>query len=436
MYKHNGFDKKNQRNQRFTPYRHDKYNNRLTYSNTKNDNKSPHTLQNLNSKYVSTDSFTRVLSDTFPEEPYRRRRHEDKTLIHIGQRKLHMSEVEFLTECCSELYDKKKHEKKIVLIYAGAAHGVHIPTLINMFPFIEYILIDPGKFQIDHSIYSEKAVCKIENCFMNDEKAEKLYERYKDYTRLFISDIRTSDIKEKNESEREDTIMKDMNAQMNWYYILKPFKSMLKFRLPYVGNNKNAVTKIDYLEGTPHFQLWAGCTSSETRLFVGENAELKSYDCIKYENQLFRFNTNERTSCYKHDIELPGIDHCYDCYAETYIFNSYLENFEKINSFVQEISIKKKSVKDYMEELTTNIKADTRLIKLVYKGELHYVLFKDIKYDKKAEDIFNNNTKAIQSDDERAFYRSQVNYSDSDSDDNCSSKIKSKDFKQKIQIGK
>jgi hypothetical protein len=430
MDKHNEFNKKNQRYYRFNPYRNDKYNNniknRLTYSNTENDNKSPHTLQNLNSKYISTDSFTRVLSDTFPEEPYRRRRHEDKTLIHIGQRKLHMSEVEFLTECCSELYEKKKQDKKIVLIYAGAAHGVHIPTLINMFPFIEYILIDPGKFQIDHTLYPEKVTCNIENCLMTDEKADKLYEQYKDYTRLFISDIRTSDIKEKNEKEREDTIMKDMNAQMKWYYILRPFKSMLKFRLPYVGNNKNAVTKIQYLEGIPHFQLWAGCTSSETRLFVSENAGLKSYDCIKYENQLFRFNTNERTSCYKHDIELPGIDHCYDCYAETFIYNSYLENFEKINSFVREIKIIKKIVKEYMEELTINIKADKRLIKLVYRGELHYVLFKNMKYDKKAEEIFNNYTKSIQSEEARAFYRSQVNYSDSESDDNSSSNLKKK----------
>ena len=295
-----------------------------------------------------------------------------------------------------------------------------------MFPFVEYILIDPGKFQIDNSLYSKEAKCKIENCFMTDEKSEQLYKEFKDYTRLFISDIRTSDIKEKNENEREDTIMKDMNAQMNWYRILKPFKSMLKFRLPYVGNNKNAVTKIKYLEGIPHFQLWAGCTSSETRLFVNENAELISYDCVKYENQLFRFNTNERVSCYKHDIELPGIDHCYDCFAETFIYNSYLENFHKINSFVRDIPIIEKTVKEYMEELTTNIKADKRLIKLVYKGELHYVLFKDIRYGKKAEEIFNECTKSIQSEEAKAFYRSQVNYSDSDSDDNSSFKRKKK----------
>ena len=381
---------------------------------------SPHTLQNMKSKYCPIDSFTRVLLDNFPEEPYRRRRHEDKTLVHVGQRKLHMSEVEFLTCCCSELYEKMTKEKNIVLIYAGAAHGVHIPMLINMFPFIEYVLIDPGKFLIDHSLYSNKAKCIIENCFMDNEKAQKLFEKYENYTRLFVSDIRTSDIKEKNENEREDSIMKDMKAQMNWYYILKPFKSMFKFRLPYVGKNKDAVTKIEYLEGVPHFQLWAGCTSSETRLFVNEDAGLKSYDCVKYENQLFHFNTNERTFCYDHDIVLPGIDHCYDCYAETFIFKQYLDNLVKINSFVQDVPIVEKSVKEYMEELTEIIRADKRLIKLVYKGELHYVLFKNMSYGKKSDEIFNNYTKSVQSEDDRVFYRSQLNYSDSDSDDNSS----------------
>lgn len=90
--------------------------------------------------------------------------------------------------------------------------------------------------------------------------------------------------------------------------------------------------KIDkhYLSGDIYFQIWPPGSSSETRLYVGENAEKKSYDCIKYENQMFRFanlfnhilnhlkyfillnwifrfNTVERVECYKHNVQVPGL---------------------------------------------------------------------------------------------------------------------------------
>jgi hypothetical protein len=112
MDKHDDFNKKNQRNYRFNPCRNVKYNNiknRLTFSNTENYNKSPHTLKNLNSKYVSTDSFNRVLSDTFPEEPYRRRRHEDNALIHMDQRIIHMP-IDYFNEISTK--DSKSIHKQ------------------------------------------------------------------------------------------------------------------------------------------------------------------------------------------------------------------------------------------------------------------------------------------------------------------------------------
>jgi superfamily II DNA or RNA helicase len=49
--------------------------------------------------------------------------------------------------------------------------------------------------------------------------------------------------------------------------------------------------ELEYLDGKIYFQVWPGCTSSETRLIVDREIKTKMYDCIKYENQLFRFNT-------------------------------------------------------------------------------------------------------------------------------------------------
>ena len=87
-------------------------------------------------------------------------------------------------------------------------------------------------------------------------------------------------------------IEQDMMDQMRWYEILKPFRSMLKFRLPYVGEDvdlDHVKTKLEYLDGKLFLQIWEGKTSSETRLVVnGPNAQKKTYDCIQYEDQLYR----------------------------------------------------------------------------------------------------------------------------------------------------
>jgi hypothetical protein len=97
---------------------------------------SPHTWQKTNSYYEKT--FKRILSSDSLEEKYRRRKGEDKTTVHFGQRKLLVSEIEFLTIVFQNL---EADNKKVVLIYAGAASGQHIPTLAEAFPFIEYLLI-------------------------------------------------------------------------------------------------------------------------------------------------------------------------------------------------------------------------------------------------------------------------------------------------------
>jgi hypothetical protein len=286
-------------------------------------NDSVHCCQNPNRNYGT--EFLRILNDEFPQEKYQpRKKDEDRTTIHYGQRKLHLSEVEFLTNVCNDLPDKTF--KKIVLIYAGAAPGIHLDLLSQMFPFITFVLIDPAKFSIEPN---SKLIIKRE--FFTDEMALDLKEEYNDWIRLFISDIRLAGPGYGyNDDEIEEKVFEDMRSQENWYKILEPFRSLLKFRLPYVENRNNQKNnKINYLDGKIYFQIWAPCSSSETRLFVGENASKREYDCLKYENQMFRFNRVERAQCYNHTIEANGIDHCYDCRGEVFIFQNYINSLEK-----------------------------------------------------------------------------------------------------------
>ena len=194
---------------------------------------SPHVLQNRDATYSS--GFTRILTDDYEQLPYARRKGQDKTTAHFGQRKLLLAEIEFLTISLGEILSEPLFaEKKFVVIYAGAAPGYHMPLLINMFPFFEYYLVDPADFKLAETT----GKVTLKNAFFDDEMATKLREVYKDYEILFVSDIRTANYRILVRLDIELKVEKDLEDQMGWLRILRPFKSLLKFRLPYVGAEK------------------------------------------------------------------------------------------------------------------------------------------------------------------------------------------------------
>ena len=357
---------------------------------------SPHTLQNKSCQY-SKDEFTatsRLLTDESPRAKYQRRFDQDKSTFHFGQRKLMLSEIEFLTNVSKEIRHLKN--KKICLIYAGAAPGIHIAMLMNLFPFIEYILVDPAKFEMDCS--KPTAKFQLINAFFTDDMAKQFKKDYKDYEILFVSDIRTADHRILSKQATEIRIEQDMLDQMRWVEILSPFKSMLKFRLPYIGDDKSIKkTELEYLDGKLFLQIWEGKTSSETRLVVDKTAGKKLYDCVKYEDQLFRFNTVERVTCYRHDVEAPGIDHCYDCRAEVFILNEYIQSVE----LIKEICLKRQvtysvsypSLSAFIlainKELNANRKTEGLKLTMNDKTNLYSVLFTDIYYGCDLNKLFN-----------------------------------------------
>ncbi|AYV82697.1 MAG: hypothetical protein Hyperionvirus2_65 [Hyperionvirus sp.] len=65
-----------------------------------------------------------------------------QTNLHLGQRKLFLNELQFLTG----LFDK--HDQAALVVYAGAAPSNHIYRLHHYFPKIKFILIDPAPFNI------------------------------------------------------------------------------------------------------------------------------------------------------------------------------------------------------------------------------------------------------------------------------------------------
>lgn len=280
--------------------------------------------------YVPLEETMLYLPPDHPQrEYYRRRETGDKVItLHWGQRKLLITEIEFLTK----FWDPEETSNPVI-VYVGAAGGEHIPILEKLFPQIsEFHLYDPAKFHI-----SSTDKIHIYNQLFSDDDAEKWKDRDDVF---FISDIRTGNYKTMSTEENERAILRDMDFQKNWVEIIKPVKSHLKFRLPYPDFEE--VTDIDYFDGVVMFQPWAPITSTETRLVPHSSLDYTNYNSLVYEEQLFYHNTvtrNQQTFCNPFagsnkasPINPPELLNDYDSVAESIILKEYLEKFDKPSS--------------------------------------------------------------------------------------------------------
>ncbi len=220
-----------------------------------------------------------------------------------------MSEIEFLLMTLTP-------GTTCTVVYAGAAPGTHLRILATMFPTHNFILVDPAPFALG----PEHPRILILQQMFTDELAKELQQclQHSGTRVVFVSDIRSCDPLLHSEEIRDLRIREDMQSQARWHHILQPYKSMLKFRLPYTPG------KTEYLKGDLYFPVWGPRSTTECRLVVGTNPGTQDYDNTTHEEKMFYFNTVTRVSLYHHGVCACGIDHCYDCKAEVEILGSYL----------------------------------------------------------------------------------------------------------------
>lgn len=307
--------------------------------------------------YVPFTSDDLQINFKSQRKEYRERRGGDKSSIHWGQRKLLLSEIEFFA-----IYLDKTVNP--ICVYAGAAHGNHIPLLSELFPSLTFHLYDPSHFNIGETdkikIYKELFTDKIANYYRNIENV------------FFISDIRTIDYdtinkqqlaqvgitefdnkgspigdyklikiaKTKSAAEVELGIWADMEIQQRWVLLMNPLHCLLKFRLPWTLRDANDIPidrKVKYLKGTVFWQQWSPQSSTETRLKPIKNTkgqyELANWSILEYEQWCFYQNTEVRentkflnifdNSTNPHSSELLND---YDSTAEAYILQMYLNS--------------------------------------------------------------------------------------------------------------
>lgn len=254
-----------------------------------------------------------VLRPSDPQEEYRRRTLEKKTTIHWGQYKLLYNEIAFF----NYFYNPVKHPNSVV-IYAGAASGIHIRVLIQMFPqILRWYLYDPRDFDLFledeikdkveiHTKTFDQATNRIDDStgYFTDEVARGFAElKRQGYNLWFISDIRTADFKKMSNKEVELAVIKDNMDQMRWVQIMQPVKAHLKFRAPYpdVYDKKY----FEYYDGLILRQPWAAQSSTETRLILDASASKIWYDVKLYQDQMFYFNVQVREN---RKFKVPGLE--------------------------------------------------------------------------------------------------------------------------------
>jgi hypothetical protein len=306
-----------------------------------------------------------------PALPYRKDRERaaaDLFNLHHGQRKLFVGELEALTAMLSEaLSTPPKSTKKLVVVYAGAAPGHHIPRLAQLFPMLEWHLIDPGAFEMRGPPADLHRIHTYREYFTDASAAE-----WRDRCDIFISDIRLNPPADAPDAEQqartgwspsfEKQVAIDMAAQDRWTSTIRPrVGASLKWRPPYIdANSKETMTPVDSLRGRVLIQVWPPRSSTEGRLIItGADAaagERMQFDPVHYESACAQRNNIDRpwATYAAHGCAadcaaaVPGFDYCYDCVREAGAWADYIAYCSRVGKAAPTVSV-------LMNKLTDNI---------------------------------------------------------------------------------
>jgi len=285
--------------------------------------------------------------------------------VHDGQRKLLMSEIQFLSRVNTSKWAKSVDTEGTVsltsflCVYAGACHGMHLVDLVDMFPNVYFLLIDPGFADPQNTGLqrlwdsTRVTVCPIwfdndtmhaitdwiGNIMPNGTKPDHCVLKHLDLldlnqdevtidNLLFISDIRS-------DANDETRIAEEMRQQKEWFRGLNAFAGLLKFRLPYatpewIKGCKNGL--YNYLAGTLYLPLYGPRSTTECRLYVERGCLDKDYHPLQHEQVMAGFNSHNRKQRYNYKVYDKRRDEwtlvkfaSFDLAAEAIVMHNYRE---------------------------------------------------------------------------------------------------------------
>ena len=186
--------------------------------------------------------------------------------LHFGQRKLLLSEIEFLSRW---FVDHPSTVNRTLCVYAGAADGRHLPCVFDLFPLVRWFLADPNKFHkaVDRSRFPQ--IVEVLNDLFLDETCLRIRRQFPDCAILLISDIRVGNPVHMAWGENTSQINADNRMQARWVHLLNARRAMLKFHPPYPDMTPDPDRAyINYFNGALHTGVWAPKSSTEVRLVV------------------------------------------------------------------------------------------------------------------------------------------------------------------------
>lgn len=194
---------------------------------------------------------------------------------HIGQIKLLISEIMFLT---------KFHNKATKVVYVGAARGWHISFLADLFKNMHFDLYDQREMINEN----RPNVTKYQKLF-DDSDTDKYKSDGQNV--LFMSDIRSMDelenakreANQNNMTKLDNIVNMDGFLQKKWVQEIQPLAAFLKFRLGYSEGKTN------YLKGKIYLQPYSPI-STESRLLTTNYDDLIEYDNTEFDEKLAYFN--------------------------------------------------------------------------------------------------------------------------------------------------
>lgn len=292
----------------------------------------------------------RQLSEDCPRRKYKPTKSCDAVRkgLHFGQRKLLLSEIEFLSSLL-----QRGPLKPLLVVYAGAANGSHLPKMFQLFPAagccpVKYILVDPAPFcrlvQEEAKRGCEGSVLELIEGYCTPELCQRIRSIYgAEYSLAFISDIRSgAPSRTQTNQEASEIVLRDNLLQAQCCESLAPQAAMLKFHPPYPPTSPEDTSpqKILYYSGHLLWGVWAPRSSTEVRLVVEapinassdwwspphqldsetpprfEKCPVEVYDGRAFEERCYFYNTSQR---YENDVK-----------AERWILEEYLLHRRKV----------------------------------------------------------------------------------------------------------
>lgn len=253
-----------------------------------------------------------------------------KNLMHLGQLKLLMSEILFLTKITNQIRKNKSnlgHKVIKKVVYVGAAEGYHTAYLADMFPDFKFDLWDQREFDI-----KDRPNITLFNRLFLDSDADNYVAEGSNI--VFISDIRNLDVGVAQRSgdmvQYNMIINSDNEKQMKWCQIINPIAAYLKFRPPYNPG------KTSYLDGTIYLQSYSPL-STETRLYTTNYDKMVEYDNTEFDEKLAYFNCYDRANVnkltrWKDIMQKNKIEYNWDNIYALYVIAYYLKNIQNITT--------------------------------------------------------------------------------------------------------